>query len=54
MTAKKKKKKKTSLPAKILNFTGQLILFAVIIMCLPLTVPRLFGFEVYNVVSGRK
>lgn len=52
MTAKKKKKKKTSLPAKILNFTGQLILFVVIIMCLPLTVPRLFGFEVYNVVSG--
>lgn len=34
------------------NIVGTLILLSVIITCLPATVPRLLGYEVYNVVSG--
>ncbi len=31
---------------------GTFILLALIAICLPLTVPRLMGYEIYNVVSG--
>jgi signal peptidase I len=31
---------------------GTLILLAVIALCLPMTLPRLMGYEVYHVVSG--
>ena len=34
------------------NVVGTLILLSVIVTCLPATVPRLLGYEVYNVVSG--
>lgn len=34
------------------NIAGTLILAAVILSCLPLTIPRLMGYEIYNVVSG--
>ena len=34
------------------NFFGTLILILVIASCLPLTLPRLFGYEIYEVVSG--
>ncbi|MBQ9250330.1 MAG: class B sortase [Oscillospiraceae bacterium] len=34
------------------NFLGTLILMLVIISCLPLTVPRLLGYDIFNVVSG--
>jgi signal peptidase I len=34
------------------NLLGTLILLAVIALCLPLTLPRLMGYEVYHVVSG--
>ena len=34
------------------NIIGTLILIAVIATSLPLTVPRLLGFEIYSVVSG--
>ncbi len=34
------------------NLLGVLILLCVIITCLPVTLPRLWGYEVYNVVSG--
>lgn len=34
------------------NLLGTLILILVIASCLPLTVPRLFGYEIYEVVSG--
>jgi len=34
------------------NFFGVLILLAVILSCLPLTIPRYMGYEIYNVVSG--
>ena len=34
------------------NLLGSLILLSVIVTCLPITLPRLWGYEVYNVVSG--
>lgn len=34
------------------NLIGILLLTAVILVCIPLTVPRLFGYEVYSVISG--
>jgi signal peptidase len=34
------------------NVIGTLMILAVILTCLPLTLPRLFGYEIYNVVSG--
>lgn len=34
------------------NLFGTLILLLVIALCGPMTVPRLFGYEIYHVVSG--
>ncbi len=34
------------------SMAGTLILAAVLLSCLPVTVPRLLGYAVYNVVSG--
>lgn len=34
------------------NVFGVLILLSVILVCLPVTVPRWMGYEIYNVVSG--
>ena len=34
------------------SLAGTLILLSVIASCLPVTVPRLMGYEIYNVVSG--
>lgn len=34
------------------NVLGILILLSVIGSCLPLTIPRLMGYEIYNVISG--
>ena len=34
------------------NILGTLILLSVILICLPVTVPRLMGYEIFNVVSG--
>ena len=34
------------------NFLGTLILIVVIVACLPLTVPRLLGYDIFSVVSG--
>ncbi len=51
-----KKQKQTSKGGKFLpalcGFLGTLILTAVILSALPLTVPRLMGYEIYTVVSG--
>lgn len=43
------KAKKT---AKILNTTGTLIMVAVILLMIPLTVPKLFGLKLYGILSG--
>lgn len=34
------------------NILGTLILASVILTCIPITIPRLMGYEVYNIVSG--
>ncbi len=34
------------------NVVGTLIILSVIVTCLPTVVPRLIGWEVYNIVSG--
>ena len=34
------------------NIIGTLILLSVIALCVPMTVPRYMGYEIYNVVSG--
>ncbi len=34
------------------NIIGVLILLAVIAICLPMTVPRLFGYQIFHVISG--
>ena len=39
------------LPA-LCSLIGTLLVLVVIIMLLPVTAPRLIGFQVYNVVSG--
>lgn len=49
--SEKKYRKKWVLPA-FCNLMGILILLAVILSCLPVTVPRFLGCEAYNVVSG--
>ena len=52
-----KKQKRTSkgggkfLPA-LCGFLGTLILTAVILSALPLTIPRMMGYEIFSVVSG--
>lgn len=54
MAKKKNKKRKGALTrcAQISRVLGTLCLLAVILICLPLTVPRVFGYEIYTVISG--
>lgn len=35
-----------------MNVIGTLLLVAVILLCIPVTVPRIFGYQVYNVITG--
>lgn len=37
---------------KILRIAGLIMMLAVIIGCIPLTVPKLFGYQVYHITSG--
>lgn len=46
-----KKKGRKVVPA-LCNIVGTLILLAVIVFCLPITIAKIRGHEVYNVVSG--
>ena len=39
------------LPA-LCSMSGTLILISVIAVCIPITLPKLLGYGVYNVVSG--
>lgn len=34
------------------NILGTLILIVVILSCIPVTIPRMMGYEMYNIVSG--
>ena len=46
-----RKKGRSFLTAGI-RFTGTLLLVALVAVCLPLTVPRFFGYHIYSVISG--
>lgn len=44
--------KKKNKIAFVMNLTGVLLLIAVIAICIPISIPRLFGYEMYTVISG--
>ena len=46
------KKTKKSAGAVLCRSLGTILLAALVLVCLPLTVPRLFGYHIYAVVSG--
>ena len=37
--------------SKLLNLTGILLMAAVILLALPLTIPKLFGFQIYGILT---
>lgn len=47
-----RKKYKKSLAASICAWLGTIMLTALVVFCIPLTLPRLFGYHIYSVVSG--
>ena len=51
MSSREKKEGGRFLPA-LCSILGTLILFSVIAVCLPVTLPKLAGYEIYDVVSG--
>lgn len=46
------RRKKKNIGAIILRVLAGIMLIGVILMCVPLTVPRLFGYQIYTVISG--
>lgn len=38
--------------AKLLNAVGTILMVLVILLAAPLTVPKLFGYQIYNVLTG--
>ena len=48
----KKAQKNSKLLPAFCNIVGTVLLIAVIGLCVPLTVPRLLGYEVFDVISG--
>lgn len=53
MSAKKKnRKKKRNNASAVCSVLGAILLVLLILACLPLTVPRMFGCQIYTVVSG--
>lgn len=49
---KKEKKNRRNLTALMMRATGTMLLVLLLVCCLPLTLPRLFGFHIYSVISG--
>ena len=47
----KKKNKKNPVSA-ICSTLGTLLLIIIVLVCLPLTVPKMLGFQMYTVISG--
>ena len=45
-------KYKKSLAASICAWLGTIMLTGLVVFCIPLTLPRLFGYHIYSVVSG--
>lgn len=49
---KQKKKKRNRKTVIVCNFIGAVLLMTVILLCIPLTLPRFFGYQIYTVISG--
>lgn len=47
----KKREKKSPVPA-LCSALGTVLLILLVLACVPLTVPRVFGYEIYTVISG--
>lgn len=47
-----RKKKKKSPVAALCSTLGTVLLTVLILICIPLTVPKAFGFHIYTVISG--
>lgn len=52
MSARDRRKKKNSLAGRMCSITGTGLIVAVIILCSLLVLPGVFGFYMYNVISG--
>ena len=52
MKEKKTKKKGRHPAAAILGATSMCLLLILVLVCIPLTVPRFFGVRIYSVISG--
>lgn len=48
----KNRKNKKSPVSAMCSALGTVLLIIIILLCIPLTVPRVFGYEIYSVVSG--
>ena len=48
----KNKKNRRSPVAAVCSALGTILLITVIVGCLPLTLPRMFGYQLYTVISG--
>lgn len=44
--------RKKQIAAKVCSVIGTLLLLVAILICIPLTVPRLAGYQIYHVISG--
>lgn len=44
--------RKKQIAAKVCSVIGTLLLFVAILVCIPLTLPRLAGYQIYHVISG--
>ena len=40
------------LAAKVCQGIGTILLVVLVLCCMPLTVPRVFGYQIYTVISG--
>lgn len=47
-----KRREDRTFASVLFSILGTLMIFAVLITCIPAAVPRLFGYEIYNIVSG--
>lgn len=52
MGKRKRKKQRSNIPGKICGITGTVLIVSVILLCSLLVLPGVFGFHMYNVLSG--
>ena len=52
MRRKKGSIKRHNAPSMLCNIMSVLILAAIVAICVPMTIPRLLGYDVYTVISG--